>query len=99
MAPPSITTFCPPRPVRTKERSLEERRYSREKMIPTSSSAKNAMPTRIRLSITNVVAIVCLPSKRPKKLSDQVRPRIHDRREPAAGNLLGQQHALAALKH
>src|SRR5262249_30553966 len=27
-APPFITTFCPPRPVRTNARSFEERRYS-----------------------------------------------------------------------
>jgi hypothetical protein len=50
MAPPSITTFCPPNPVRTNERSFDERRYSREKMIPISSSAKNAIPARIKLS-------------------------------------------------
>ena len=27
-APPFITTFCPPRPVRTNARSFDERRYS-----------------------------------------------------------------------
>ena len=55
-APPSITTFWPPRPVRTNERSFDERRYRREKMSPISSSARNAMPARIRLSIIKVSA-------------------------------------------
>ena len=38
-APPSMTTFWPPRPVRTNERSFEERWYRREKIIPTTNSA------------------------------------------------------------
>ncbi len=31
-APPLITTFCPPKPVRTNETSFVERRYSHDRM-------------------------------------------------------------------
>jgi hypothetical protein len=43
-APPSSTTFCPPRPVRTKARSLLLRRYSQ-------CSSQTAMATTIATTI------------------------------------------------
>ena len=112
IAPPSMTTFCPPRPVRTKERSFEERRYRREKMIPTTSSARKAMPARISLSIISVV-IRYLPGRSTKTSRQDAASRAEGRRassqirsghgftdasEATAGDLLGEQDALAALK-
>ena len=48
-APPFITTFWPPRPVRTKARSLEERRYSQ---FISHTTTATTMATTISPSIT-----------------------------------------------
>src|SRR5688572_13023645 len=97
-APPSMTIFWPPRPVRTKARSFDERRYRREKMSPITSSARNAMPTNIRLSIIRGVPIRLSPLVLRICVSDQVRPGIDRGGEAAARDLLRQQHTLAALE-
>src|SRR5688572_13937783 len=97
-APPSMTIFWPPRPVRTKARSFDERRYRREKMSPITSSARKAMPTSNRLSIIRGVPIRLSPLVLRICVSDQVRPGIDRGREAAARDLLRQQHALATLE-
>jgi len=51
IAPPSMMTFWPPRPVRTKAVSFVERLYRRAKTKPMVSSATRAMPAMVSSSI------------------------------------------------
>ena len=55
MAPPSMMTFCPPRPVRTKAVSLVERLYKRENTMPMVRRASRAMPAIAPISIRLVI--------------------------------------------
>ena len=51
-APPFMTTFWPPRPVRTNARSLEERRYS-QLSSHTTIATTIATPIRARMNCPN----------------------------------------------
>ena len=49
-APPSSTTFCPPRPVRTKARSLLLRRYSQcSSQTPMATTIATTIRPRMKL--------------------------------------------------
>src|SRR5687768_3678477 len=102
IAPPSMTTFCPRKPVRTNERSFDERRYSRAKMNPMTRISRNEIPTRIRISIRFCDCASPRPNiSRPSfcvRSSEQVGPRIRDTREPAARDLADEQDARAAFE-
>ena len=64
-APPFITTFWPPRPVRTKARSLDERRYS-QLSSHTAMATAMARTTRPRITAPNWAPLmtISLPQRR-----------------------------------
>ena len=60
MAPPSMMTFCPPRPVRTKAVSLVERLYKRENTMPMVRRASRPMPAIAPISIRLLIFKISL---------------------------------------
>ncbi len=63
-APPFITTFWPPRPVRTKARSLDERRYSQFMSHTTmATTMAAAITTRTRAPNCAPLMTVSLPQR------------------------------------
>src|SRR5262245_41499122 len=56
-APPFITTFCPPRPVRTNARSFEERRYS-QFMSQTTMAITAAITISPRITAPNCAPVM-----------------------------------------
>src|SRR6266478_5544847 len=61
-APPFITTFWPPRPVRTKERSFDERRYS-QFISHTTIATTIATTTSPRIADPNCAPVMRAPCK------------------------------------
>ena len=59
-APPFITTFWPPRPVRTNARSLEERRYS-QCISHTTIATTIATTISPRITAPNCAAVMRTP--------------------------------------
>src|SRR5262245_29357824 len=59
-APPFMTTFWPPRPVRTKARSLDERRYS-QFMSQTTMTTTIAATTRPRITAPSCAPVMSRP--------------------------------------
>ena len=60
-APPFITTFWPPRPVRTNARSLEERRYS-QCSSQTTIATTIATTIKPRMKVPNWAPVMAVSS-------------------------------------
>src|SRR5262249_34034019 len=102
-APPSMITFCPPRPVRTKERSLDERWYSREKMKPRVNSATTPITASNNASVKLSMRIppkmsTFLPQSVHVLTSKQIRFWISYPLESGPPQALDQQHRFAAAE-
>ncbi|MNL52502.1 hypothetical protein D3C87_1756860 [compost metagenome] len=54
-APPFMTTFSPPKPVRTKAVSLEARLYSRAKISPRINRATSPTPEMMAISMIEFI--------------------------------------------